>query len=236
MEMPEVGDLVRVTKSVNGLSAKYLNKELKVIGLDYSNNIFQVVPGRGWVFPDDTWEPINDDTATKADSGKPPMDLLDTHWLEETAKVLGFGARKYARNQWRKGLAQSRLIAAALRHITAYNGGEDVDSESGLSHIAHASCCLMFLQNGIKERPELDDRHKRESPTPKLPDVCRHCPITVDGKFKGGNPGAPCTCSDEKETVCINCGHSGSWKEDAYGKNNVCSSVLCSCINEDHSK
>ena len=96
---------------------------------------------------------------TKYDSGKPRMDLLDTYAIEQLAKVLTFGAEKYAAHNWRQGLPKSRLIAAGLRHIFAYLRGEDTDPESGLSHIAHAMCCCMFLL-GLEHRVELDDRWK----------------------------------------------------------------------------
>ena len=73
------------------------------------------------------------------------MDLLPSEALEEIAKVLGFGAKKYAPNNWRKGFAWSRLLAACFRHLFAYSRGERVDAESGLSHLAHAGAMLLFL-------------------------------------------------------------------------------------------
>lgn len=95
----------------------------------------------------------------KYDNGKPPMSLLDRKWLEGVAQVLGFGANKYAAHNWRKGITYSRLSDAALRHLLAFNDGEDTDPESGLSHLYHASCCLMFLSNMAITKPELDDRY-----------------------------------------------------------------------------
>ncbi len=41
---------------------------------------------------------------TKFDGGKPRMDLLDPLWLAEVARVLGFGAQKYAAHNWRGGI------------------------------------------------------------------------------------------------------------------------------------
>jgi hypothetical protein len=96
----------------------------------------------------------------KHDGAKPNMSLLDPHALTELTKVLDFGAVKYAAHNWRQGISKSRLIAAALRHLFAYLSGEDKDPESGLSHVAHAMCCCMFLL-GLEHRPELDDRWKR---------------------------------------------------------------------------
>ena len=96
----------------------------------------------------------------KHDQGKPRMDLLDRHALEQIAEVLGFGAEKYSAHNWRGGIAMSRLLGAALRHIHAHNDGEDTDAESGLSHLAHAGCCLMFALRMEKDRPDMDDRYK----------------------------------------------------------------------------
>lgn len=79
--------------------------------------------------------------------------------MEEIAKVLAFGAQKYAAHNWRKGIAYSRLLDAALRHLYAFADGEDTDPESGLSHIAHAGCCVVFLLGMIHSRPDQDDRH-----------------------------------------------------------------------------
>ena len=98
----------------------------------------------------------------KFDTEKPRMDLVDPHALEQLAAVLTFGAKKYAAHNWRKGIAYSRLIAAAMRHINAFNAGEDLDPESGLPHVAHAMCCMMFLLGMMQARPDLDDRYKRE--------------------------------------------------------------------------
>jgi hypothetical protein len=98
---------------------------------------------------------------TKHDAEKTRLDLLSSSWLESVGKVLTFGARKYDSHNWRKGIARSRLVGAALRHLLAYNGGEDNDPETGLSHLAHASCCLMFASEMHDTRPDLDDRYKK---------------------------------------------------------------------------
>jgi hypothetical protein len=99
-------------------------------------------------------------TALKFDDGKLPLHLLSTEAMNQTAAVLAFGAEKYAEHNWRKGFVWSRPLAAAMRHITAFNAGEDKDPESGLSHLAHAACCIMFLLEFEKTHKELDDRYK----------------------------------------------------------------------------
>lgn len=104
--------------------------------------------------------------AVKFDENKLPLHLLSTEALLQTAAVLKFGADKYAAHNWRGGFAWSRPLAAAMRHILAYNAGEDKDPESGLSHLAHAACCIMFLLEFEKTHPELDDRYKPNVQTP----------------------------------------------------------------------
>lgn len=91
---------------------------------------------------------LNKDTAVgrKFDAGKVDYTLVPWDGLEEIVKVLEFGARKYARDNWKhvEG-GEQRYQAAAFRHLIAYNQGEKVDQETGLSHLAHAGCCLLFL-------------------------------------------------------------------------------------------
>ena len=97
---------------------------------------------------------------TKYDQDKPRMDLLDAEALEGLARVLTFGATKYAAHNWRYGISNSRLIAALLRHTFAILRGEINDPESGHPHIDHVGCCWMFLSNNFKRRPDLNDLWK----------------------------------------------------------------------------
>lgn len=99
----------------------------------------------------------------KFDTDKPKVELLSSIALIEISKVLTFGAKKYDDHNWRKGMHWSRLLGAATRHILAYLGGEDKDSESGLSHLAHAGCCIMFLLEYEQTHKNLDDRYVAET-------------------------------------------------------------------------
>lgn len=109
----------------------------------------------------------------KYDNEKVPLHLVPNGPVWEIAKVLGFGAKKYDAWNWHKGIEYSRLLAAAQRHISQYESGIDVDKESGLSHISHALCMLMFLMQFIlEEREDLDDRYPLAGG------------VTVDGTYK----------------------------------------------------
>jgi hypothetical protein len=100
-------------------------------------------------------------SAIKYDSQKPRMDLLPLDVLEGVAEVLQFGATKYGDYNFAKGMKYSRLLAATLRHISSFQRGEDIDKESGLLHLNHAICSLIFLSFYEKYKTGEDDRCKR---------------------------------------------------------------------------
>ena len=82
----------------------------------------------------------------KFDAGKLDWTLVPFQGLEEIVQVLMFGAQKYDRHNWRYVPdAEQRYSAAAFRHMTAHLAGETTDHETGLSHLAHAGCCILFL-------------------------------------------------------------------------------------------
>lgn len=101
-----------------------------------------------------------DAPAAKFDSGKLPWHLLPYDAVREVVRVLAFGASKYAARNWEKGLPHSRTFAATMRHLTAhFQDGETHDAETGISHLAHAACEILFaLAFEVRGRKELDDR------------------------------------------------------------------------------
>ena len=72
--------------------------------------------------------------------------------------ALEFGAEKYAAWNYTQGLKYSRTLGAFRRHIWGWLKGEN-DPETGLSHLAHAACNVLFLVEYEKrELNECDDR------------------------------------------------------------------------------
>ena len=91
----------------------------------------------------------------KADVGKVRTSLLQVQFgdeLMDIAKVLTFGANKYPAppkdDSWRhvpNGMV--RYTDALYRHLNAFLvDGESNDAESGLPHLAHAMCNLLFIR------------------------------------------------------------------------------------------
>lgn len=94
----------------------------------------------------------------KDDGGKAPHHLIAPEIQDALAAVLDFGARKYAPRNWEKGMAWSRPFSALMRHMWAWWRGEHCDPETGMSHLHHAACCLMFLVAYEARSVGLDDR------------------------------------------------------------------------------
>lgn len=103
--------------------------------------------------------------AMKFDTGKLDWSLLPYEALEEVVKVLEYGKHKYAAHNWSSngGFKYTRVFNALMRHTLAFMRGEDKDPETGLSHIAHAACNILFLLHFVtlKDKyPNCDDRQK----------------------------------------------------------------------------
>lgn len=89
---------------------------------------------------------VTNNEGRKFDNGKPMMSLVPPWALEEIAKVMTMGAKKYAKDNWKLVPdGRQRYIDAMLRHINAFQKGEINDPEMGTHHLAHAACCLMFI-------------------------------------------------------------------------------------------
>lgn len=94
----------------------------------------------------------------KDDSGKIRVDLVPVGAVIDAATVFGFGAAKYGARNWEQGIDTSRLYGAALRHLLAWQSGEDLDPESGEPHLSHALCSVMMLSETAKHLRARDDR------------------------------------------------------------------------------
>lgn len=97
----------------------------------------------------------------KFDGGKLPWHLLAWDVLKELVKVLAFGAGKYAPRNWEKGINFDRLFAGVIRHLVAWWNGETYDPETGINHLAHAMCGIMFLlAYSVRGMKKFDNRPK----------------------------------------------------------------------------
>ena len=88
------------------------------------------------------------------------FDLIPVKPLWEVAKVYGYGEGKYAHRNWEKGYDWGLSYGALQRHLNQFWGGEYLDEESGLPHLAHAMFHCLALMQYNENYPQFDNRSK----------------------------------------------------------------------------
>ncbi|MGU3387314.1 dATP/dGTP diphosphohydrolase domain-containing protein [Methylobacterium sp. D53M] len=96
---------------------------------------------------------------------KLPMELIPIVALVQEAAVYGLGAdcpaKAYGRFNWRSAPIDSDTYHGAIdRHMRLWLAGEDVDPESGVSHLAHIRACCGILLDAIDAGTFIDTRRK----------------------------------------------------------------------------
>jgi hypothetical protein len=78
---------------------------------------------------------------------KPMFDLIDPRFIEDMAKVLTIGAKKYGKGNYKKADKdqQNLYIGAIHRHLNAWQQGKKLDEETKLNHLISVSINAMFL-------------------------------------------------------------------------------------------
>ena len=101
------------------------------------------------------------DTNPKAKHGlkKTQYHLIPSTVLRGMAEVFKLGAMKYGAYNWRKDAPSiSTYHSAIMRHLLAYQEGQDLDLESGESHLCHIACCAALLEDCRVRGNLIDDR------------------------------------------------------------------------------
>lgn len=136
----------------HGIHLKNLEEVVEEFKPNYAQIICQMHPSNG------TCKDCGQ-VSVKKDDNKYDPSMLTIEMIELVSRVRMFGAKKYARNNFKiTGFKYTRSLAAALRHIFAYLNGEDNDPESGLSHLGHAICSLEHCIYDSVHHKENDDR------------------------------------------------------------------------------
>lgn len=114
-----------------------------------------------------TTREVRTTSSTGGQKGVKPerFDLIPIGPLTELAKLYGFGAIKYDAHNYRKGYEWSKSYAALQRHANQFWAGENVDPESGLSHMASVAFHAFALLEFVSTHPEFDDRYITEKET-----------------------------------------------------------------------
>jgi hypothetical protein len=89
---------------------------------------------------------MEQEKSLRYNQGKPQWSLVDFKSLEPLVRVMEYGAKKYERFNWQKGLDLNQTLESLARHLFALMRGEIVDPESGEKHIGHIFCNAMFWE------------------------------------------------------------------------------------------
>jgi hypothetical protein len=84
------------------------------------------------------------DKALRYNSGKLKWSMVHFESLAPMVKVLMYGEKKYARDNWKKGLNREEILDSMQRHLASLIDGEEVDPESQEHHIGHIMCNCLF--------------------------------------------------------------------------------------------
>jgi len=103
--------------------------------------------------------------ASKHDSEKADLSLIPRVALEAAARAFMVGEKKYGRYNFYKGHDASQLIAALLRHATAWMEGEETDPQDGQHHLGSVIACASMIMQQQKLGTLRDNRFKKEEIT-----------------------------------------------------------------------
>lgn len=111
---------------------------------------------------------MNKNEGLRYNEGKLRHDLVPAFAVNELARVMTAGAKKYADHNWRKGMDWSKVIASMKRHTSKIEQGEDFDPETGCLHAAHIMANAAILTEYYSIFPQGDDRPHTYLDAPKI--------------------------------------------------------------------
>lgn len=95
---------------------------------------------------------------------KAPLSTVPMGVIVEMGVGMLEGAAKYGRHNYRcAGIRESVYFDATMRHLIAYWEGEDLDADSGMSHLTKALCSLAVWRDAQMQGMATDDRPPRSA-------------------------------------------------------------------------
>ena len=138
---------------------------------------------------------------TKYDQEKRDWTLIPWDALEEVVKVLEFGAEKYSRDNWHHVMPRERYDQASMRHRIAYQNGEKLDPESGLSHLAHEMCCCLFKL--WYDKNDQEPKQDTIGDNPEIFETCEGSGISGERCEGDCRDGANRICKGDETGECV---------------------------------
>lgn len=94
------------------------------------------------------------DVADRFNTGKVQLSFLleAPDAVRGLCRVLEIGAKKYDRDNWKKGMPFDTVMDSLLRHLLSFKEGEHFDPESGLPHTDHVLANSVFLSQYFHDK------------------------------------------------------------------------------------
>lgn len=93
---------------------------------------------------------------------KAPLSTVSGAVMLEVGLAMLEGAAKYGRHNYRAvGVRASVYYDATMRHLISWWEGEDIDPDSGISHVTKAIASLVVLRDAMIQEKMQDDRAPR---------------------------------------------------------------------------
>lgn len=164
---------------------------------------------------------------------KVPLSTVSANVIMEVGLAMLEGARKYGRFNYRvAGVLASVYYDAAMRHLMAFYEGQDIDPDSGLSHITKAIACLTVLRDAQINEMWVDDRPPKLKNQNWINDLNKKAGEIIDRYPDSVPPFTEKRITDigaggqktNKSPVCGICFGVGSYEDVRDGK------IICGCI------
>ena len=160
-EYPHVGDILRSGDDLFAVLGVTDRSDCRVVTLKRTSNsaLFGIDP---FDHPGETKDTNPKDAVG---IGKAPLSTVPAPFLHALGLAMMEGARKYGRHNYRTaGIRYSVYYDAAMRHLTAWWEGEDIDPDSGLPHPIKAAACMAVLFDSMVQENATDDRPPQSPP------------------------------------------------------------------------
>lgn len=140
---------------------------------------------------DDPYEDAPDelfgDVAEKANpktvvgNTKPSITAIPGPAILHCALAMQNGVTKYTKYNWRESrVPAATYVDAAIRHLLSWADGEEIASDSGVHHLAHAMACCAILLDAIEGDHLIDNR----GPMGKTAEVINRMQGEIPGMIK----------------------------------------------------
>lgn len=107
--------------------------------------------------------PAIDGGGLRHNEDKNPLELIPPRWIWDLGLLFKAGAKKYARNNWLRGMSYANIEGCLMRHFLKWRMGESHDPETGLHHLVHVAWNALALVTYSDEKyKQFDDREFKE--------------------------------------------------------------------------